>query len=78
MLQIKLFVDIFPQFFGENFPDYVEEFEPWDNIRLGELMDDILLTYIKDYKHIQILRFAYGLDTDKLPIKEIANKIRYE
>ena len=70
----KALVDIFPQFFGETFPDYVEDFEPWDNIRLGELMDDLLLTYIKDYKHIQILRFAYGLDTEKLSIKEIANK----
>ena len=70
----QIFVDLFPQFFDTAFPDLIEEMVPWKEIQLGEIMDDILLTYIKDYKHIQILRFAYGLDCNQLSIKDIANK----
>ena len=47
-------------------------------MKLGELLDSVMLTYIRDPKHRQIMNYLYGLDCEKLPIKDIANMYRYE
>ena len=68
----KSIVNIFPKFFDEKLGFYDHSLESWDNVLLGELIDDILLKYIRDPKHRAIIRLLFGLDCDKLPIKDVA------
>ena len=72
---IRVFADLFPRFFDTDFPELVEEIEPWDNIRLYEFLIDLLEKHIPNSGHRTILTLSYGIDTqdDKpMPIKEIA------
>ena len=69
----KILVNIFPQFFDEELKVYDNQ-ESWDNERLGYLLDDVLFSYVRDPKHRQILRYLYGLDCEKLSMKEVAKK----
>ena len=73
----KVFVTLFPNFFDTAFPDYAEEMRPWDQERLGDLLDDIFFNYIREHEHREILKLSFGIDTidDKpMSLKDIALK----
>ena len=69
-----ILVNVFPQFFDEELKIFDETITNWDNEQLGILIDELLLKYVGDYTHVQIIRFFYGLDCEKLSVKEIATK----
>ena len=72
----KILVDTFPQFFAEElvFHDNIDSFE---NLQLGELLDDYLYSNFKNIDHVEILRSRFGIDRDKpLSIKELSIKYR--
>ena len=70
----KELVNIFPQFFDEEVGFTDQGIERWSNVLLGELIDDLLLKYIKEPKHRIIISLCFGLDCEKQSIKDIANR----
>ena len=69
----KILVNMFPQFFDEELKA-VEVDYSYINEKLGILLDELLVQYVSDYKHVQIMRYSYGLDCEKLTMKEIAER----
>ena len=73
----KSFVTLFPNFFDTAFLDYSEEMRPWDQERLLDILNPLLSKYIQNYKHEEILKLSYGIDTidDKpMSIKALAER----
>ncbi len=72
----KVYVDLFPQFFDEEFPDFITEITSWDNEMLYEFLMDLLEMYVPNNTHRTILTMSYGVDTiDDKPVsrKKIAS-----
>lgn len=75
----QIFCDLFPNFFDDQFPEYVEEIRPWDQEQLLDILNELIAKYILNHNHQQILKLSFGIDTidDKpMPQKEIAEKFR--
>ena len=73
----KALVDLFPKFFDDQFPNYVDHIRPWDQEQLLDLLNDLISNYIRNHNHQEILKLSYGIDTidDKpIPIKKLAER----
>ena len=73
----KILCNLFPNFFDTAFANMIEEITPWDQMRLGELIDEMLYTAVPNADHRMIVRLCFGLDTDDdkpWPMKKIAEK----
>lgn len=73
----KALVDLFPRFFDDEFPNYIDHIRPWDQEQLLDLLNDLISRYIKSHVHQEILKLSFGIDTiDDKPMAQskIADK----
>lgn len=65
----KVYVDLFPQFFDAEFPDYVTEITMWENELLYDFLMRLLEQHVPNTTHRTILCMSYGIDTiDDKPV----------
>ena len=57
----KALVDLFPKFFDAQFPNYITEITPWDQLQLYDFLDDLMIEYLTPEEKT-ILELFYGLD----------------
>lgn len=65
----RVYVDLFPQFFDAEFPEYITEITMWENELLYDFLMRLLEQHVPNTTHRTILCMSYGIDTiDDKPV----------